>query len=169
MGDPGQNPCSGTARCDGLCDQWVACLMIRATCSSRQAEPRRVRSDWRFSAAAIPRNMCPLWRRWPISVSTCSPGSGSACFPSGLRRNPNRIFPTRSPLVRLCLSASRVRGQQLFACIYDLGLNRCCRFKRSPVPMPALWGSRPPATPVIRSGLAWRPQPPSRAPASGPS
>jgi hypothetical protein len=40
MGDPCQNPCSGTAKCDGLCDQWVACLMIRATCSSRQAELR---------------------------------------------------------------------------------------------------------------------------------
>jgi hypothetical protein len=39
------------------------CLMIRATCSSRQAEPRRVRSDWRFRAAAIPRNVWPLWRR----------------------------------------------------------------------------------------------------------
>ena len=32
----------------------VACFMIRATCSSRQAEPRRVRSDWRFSAARDP-------------------------------------------------------------------------------------------------------------------
>ena len=41
----------------------VACLMIRATCSSRQAEPRRVRSDLRFSAAAIPRIVWPLWRR----------------------------------------------------------------------------------------------------------
>jgi hypothetical protein len=34
--------------------------------------------------------------------------------------------------------------------------------------MPALWGSRPLATPVIRFGLAWRPRPPSRAPVSGP-
>ena len=28
--------------------------MIRATYSSRHAEPQRVRSDWRFRAAAIP-------------------------------------------------------------------------------------------------------------------
>ena len=34
--------------------------MIRATCSSRQGEPRRFRSDWRFSAAAIPRIVWPL-------------------------------------------------------------------------------------------------------------
>ena len=32
----------------------VACLMIRATCSSRRAEPQRVCGDWRFKAAAIP-------------------------------------------------------------------------------------------------------------------
>jgi hypothetical protein len=41
----------------------IACLMIRATCSSRHAEPQRVRSDWRFTAAAIPRIVRPLWRR----------------------------------------------------------------------------------------------------------
>jgi hypothetical protein len=41
----------------------AACLMIRAKCSSRHAEAQRVRSDWRFRAAVIPRTVWPVWRR----------------------------------------------------------------------------------------------------------
>ena len=64
-----------------------ACLMILATCSSRQAEPRRVRNARWFSAAAIPRKVWPLLRSWRISSSTaCSPGSGSTCLPSAQSR-----------------------------------------------------------------------------------
>jgi hypothetical protein len=48
---------------EGVLSEGLACLMIRATCSTRQAEPRRVRSDWRFKEAAILRKVWPLWRR----------------------------------------------------------------------------------------------------------
>ena len=56
---------SGNAEPANLLDQRgpIAYLMIRATCSSRQAEPRRVRSAFRLRAAAIPRIVRPLWRK----------------------------------------------------------------------------------------------------------
>src|SRR6185369_6506672 len=47
--------------------------MIRATCSSRQADARRVRRPRAFSSVAIPRSVQRLARRSRIAVSTaCS-------------------------------------------------------------------------------------------------
>jgi hypothetical protein len=76
--------------------------MIRATCSRRQAEPRRVRSDWRFKAAAIPRIVWPLWCKWRISVSTpCSPGSGSNVLAVGAETEPEPDIPHPLPATAL--------------------------------------------------------------------
>jgi hypothetical protein len=50
--------------------QRVACFRMRATCSSRQAELRSVRSARWFSSAAIPRMVWPFCRMLRISRVT---------------------------------------------------------------------------------------------------
>jgi hypothetical protein len=71
---------------------------ILATCSSLQAEARRVRRPRAFSSAAIPRSVQRLARRSRMAASTaCSCGSGSRCLPFVPSRNPYAMLPTRSP------------------------------------------------------------------------
>jgi hypothetical protein len=85
--------------------------MIRATDSSPQSDPRRVRWPCWFSAAAIPRKVCPRCRSFRIAAkAACSLGSGSRCLLSADSRYPYGRLPTRSPFARLWLIASRVRS-----------------------------------------------------------